>query len=108
MRRRSSSPPLLKFVVGEQRGAEDSRSDSVAGEPDRRSPPHAREGIALGHPLGGREQKISGARGAASDHHLLGIEGVDRVGDPHPDALAPQLDDARSGWIASLSRLYRV
>jgi hypothetical protein len=80
----------------------------MAGEPDRRPAPDARERILQRHPLGGYEEEVTGAGGATADHDLLGVEGVDRIRDPDPDPLAPELDDARRGRIPVVSGLDRV
>ena len=48
----------------------------------------------------GHEQQVARERHPAADHDLVGVEGVDRVGDPDPEPLAEDPDDVLAVDVA--------
>jgi hypothetical protein len=93
---------VVPFVFGEQRRAEHAGPHAVARQANSRTLAQPGQDVAAGDSLGGFQQQLAGPRSAAADHHLLGIEGVDRVGNPDPETLAPDFDHPRRRGIAVL------
>jgi hypothetical protein len=76
----------------------------VAGEPDLRPLPHARQGELSGRLARRTKQQLAGHRNATPDDDLVGVEGVDGVRDPDPEALAEDAKSAHRVRVAGLSR----
>ena len=80
-------PSSASSKPGQQGGAANARLPPVAGEADLGALADARKGEPPRHLDRGAEEQVPGHRDATPDHDLVGIEGVERVGDPDPEAL---------------------
>ena len=77
----------------------------VAGRPDLGAFADARQGEAARHLDRRVEQQLTRDRDTTADRHHVGIEGVERVGDPDPEPLAQGAQGADRLRVAGLGRL---
>src|SRR5438067_13821610 len=77
-------------------------------EADLGPPAEPWQNVVVSDSLGGLEQQLPRLRCSAADHHLLRVEGVDHVRDPDSQALSPDLDGCRGGWVSVARRANRV
>ena len=80
----------------------------MTGEPDLGALADAGEGEPPRDLRRGAEEQLAGHRNAATDHNHVGVEGVERVGDPDPEALSQRAQRLDRLGVAGLCRLDRV
>jgi hypothetical protein len=90
------------------RGAAHAGLVAVAREADGRLGPDAWQDEARRALLGGLEQQVARGAHAAADDDLIGIEGVDRVGDADSESLTQSFDRGDGLLVAGLRGLHDV
>ena len=91
---------MLIFVQSEQRGAEHPGAYTMTRQSNSGVAGQAGVHVLHRDSRGGLEQQLAGHHRAAPDHHLVGVERVDRVRDPDSEPLRPGLDRPRRVRVA--------